>query len=215
MSNLFFHATWVDTSDFVASLHLRCDKICDIIDSGYVLSRQYLGDKVKDGNNIFNGNTFVSLTINDEPRHERFEMSSYDNYIVSSFCLIFSDLKGYYLTSGLDPDDLSPDDFRYFTRDNNVNRYSNFFDEVQVKDKVDLRDSKLVAIGMPISLMKDSGVEEETISELVDRVQGSLKKNGFDNVFIVDSTNSSFGKTEESLMENKVDVKSLKRKSST
>lgn len=128
-------------------------KMFDIIKSGGIKSKRLLGYKYGYG---YNGYDYVSICnkINEnecdyEINNDKVCNSSFLNYIYNKFCFIISDqvpaIKTYYL-----------EEISKFSSLNIIrslltdieDRYSDMFDEFQVKDQILLKD--IVGIGIPI-----------------------------------------------------------------
>ena len=178
------------------------DLLKDILNSGYILSRRKLNNKIVDKNNIFNGDRYISLcqkTLIDNYMRCDYRIA-YDDYIVNKPCIVLknNNIKLIYpnLITMLDKDCMSSEEWHNIIFKNDENRYSYYMDELQVEDEVDLKEN-MIAVGLPISYI-DFNYKENEKKELLDSIYNILEKK-YPNIDIIDSSRYSFADNEEEI----------------
>lgn len=119
--------------------------ILKIIDCGYIKSKRLLGYGKE---NDFNGLDYISLCNKGEDyMYEENKLNSYENYIKNSFCFIISDKINAIKCNYIDIYNCDESQIN----GNSDERYSDMFDEWQIKDKISLND--IIGIGLPLNYL--------------------------------------------------------------
>lgn len=177
--SLYFHSIRMDLETFER-----------IIRSGHLLSLNRLGLPNRDYAS-YNGREWISLCkycdMDDETLHEFGMRSAYNRLVVNNLSLVFTNLKRakstYYKPYG---------ELRFHpVSDDDETRYSDCFDEYQVRDHVSLKH--LVGILYPIASTKAS--DPITYKRELEIIKGILESYHY-NVPVLDS---SWGEIEHSL----------------
>ena len=117
-----------------------------IIDCGYIKSKKLLGYGKE---NDFNGLDYISLCKKEADfMYEDGKLNSYDNYIKNSFCFIISDKIDAKRCIYIDISKCNTEQMKRISNNQNE-RYSDMFDEWQVKDRISIND--VVGIGLPLN----------------------------------------------------------------
>jgi len=185
------------------------DLLVKILESGYILPRKDIEKGlVTDRNNLFNGNTHISLCQKSLYKSwmEDTYQCSFDSFIFNSPCLVLKkdNINLIYprRITILDKNTMSPEEWRSLLFRDDGERVTYFADELQTKDKISLH-TNLIAVGLPKAVLSYNKDGEETLS----KVEKTLRENGL-SVPIIDSSVYSFCDNAETIEKNK--IKSLK-----
>lgn len=119
-----------------------------IIDCGYIKSKRLLGYGKE---NDFNGLDYISLCKKEADfMYEDGKTNSYDNYIKNSFCFIISDSIDAKKCNYIDISKCSSEQMKKISGNQDI-RYSDMFDEWQVKNSISITD--IVGIGLPLNYL--------------------------------------------------------------
>ena len=175
---------------------LDFERLHQIIDTGYILSRKMMGEnKPNDTYNLFNGTEYISLSMPSQgsPRLARIFKNAYNYYIFNNLCIVFGDVPNIIYPLLMCEEDIYLDEYQKILRSDEGDRFSYFMDEVMVKDKIDL--SRAIAIGYPLDNIKGQFNEEKAYKELETLYDHLEKKNI--NIPVIDSTHYGFADTPE------------------
>ena len=135
MSKFFYHGV----DDLLTMLK--------IIDCGYIKSKRQLGFSKE---NDFNGLDYISLCNKESnDMYIGSTLNSFDNYIKNNFCFIISGDIDATKCEYIDISNCTEEQVKLLS--NSDVRYSDMFDEWQVKDEIKL--DKIIGIGLPFSLV--------------------------------------------------------------
>lgn len=147
MERIFYHGIFPNIPCIAIT------KMIEIIQSGAIKSRRLQGVTSEFG---FNGDDYISIcSKEDEKEYSKYPINAYDRYISNSFCFIISDdipaIKVRYIEVY--------NDFDFETIlermiEKPEQRYSDMFDEWQVKDEINL--NHIIGIGIPIDESKSA-----------------------------------------------------------
>lgn len=140
-------------------------KMFDIIKSGGIKSKRLLGYEYGYG---YNGYDYVSIcnkTNDYEINDNKVSNSSFVNYIYNKFCFIISDqipaIKTYYID---EDSKLSSLNILKSLATDIEDRYSDMFDEFQVRDQILLKD--IVGIGIPFDVNNKKDIKLEKLYDI-------------------------------------------------
>lgn len=171
MKRVFYHGIFChNTNEIFDSIEIcAIETMIKIIETGGLKSRRLQGKTSAYG---FNGDDYISICSKEnEQEYSKYPISAYYTYINKNFCFILDD-------------DIDPIKIRYNEVNNCLDfeviseimhhfptqRFSNMFDEWQVKDKIDL--CHFIAIGIPFdNFSKDDGIYENCqrkLEQLID-----------------------------------------------
>ena len=174
-----------------------------ILQSGYILPRCDLEKNlVTDENNIFNGTKFISLCQkNLGPDNEYFFKSSFNDYIFCKPNLVLNNSKLRliypYVKTRFEIDNIPPDEWETIVHnDDDDRRISCYIDEVQTKDRIDLKEN-LIAIGIPMFQL-GRHFDREEIKKFLNKVKETLIESDLD-VPIVNSSIYNFADNKENI----------------
>ncbi len=135
MSKFFYHGV----DDLLTMLK--------IIDCGYIKSKRQLGFSKE---NDFNGLDYISLCNKESnDMYIGSTLNSFDNYIKNNFCFIISNDINATKCEYIDISKCTEEQVKLLS--NSDVRYSDMFDEWQVKDSISLND--VVGIGLPLNYL--------------------------------------------------------------
>lgn len=161
MKRVFYHGIFChNTNEIFDSIEIcTIETMIKIIETGGLKSRRLQGKTSAYG---FNGDDYISICSKEnEQEYSKYPISAYYTYINKNFCFILDDdidpIKIRYneVNNCLDFEVISEIMYHFPTQ-----RFSNMFDEWQVKDKIDL--SHFIGIGIPFdNFYKDDGICED------------------------------------------------------
>lgn len=182
---------------------LNLDALYNIIDSGYILPRTMLNGKVTDHNNIFNGNSWISISQKSlyDPAHMREFRDSYSEWIVNNLCIVINPkINDIRYTNYIDSDEFYPEERKRLVKDESDTRYSYYIDEVQTRHPIFIDD--FIAIGYPLERFKATKSKEEIDKDL-ETIYSMLEQKGL-NIPVLDSSIESFADNERQMMLAKI-----------
>lgn len=162
LENYYLHAIEPYGERNPFDIELALNKLEEVVSSGYILSRRQRGDNKKSIGG-WNGIDYISLCDyskrNNPPYNndERFkDYTAYTNYIKDSISLIISKKNIMAITPELKPPVAC--DFNRLKEmvtlgNHPTKRFSDYPDEVQVKDKISLK--KIIGVTVPIDKLID------------------------------------------------------------
>ena len=172
-----------------------------VIESGFILPRKMIVNGVSDANNIFNGNSYISLaqkTLMTDDMYKHFR-SSYNELIQGSLCAVISpEIEGIVYPNYFDCEYGTS----FIISDDSTERYSYYLDEIQTA--VPIPTSKFLAIGYPMTHFKTKKNSEEIIEEII-TIERELKNHGIE-IPIIDSTRNDFADDEEQIQLSKIRI---------
>lgn len=155
------------------------DTMKKIIKTGGLKSRRLQGKTSAYG---FNGDDYISICSKEnEQEYSKYPISAYYTYINKNFCFILNDdidsIKIRYneVNNCLDFEVISEIMHHFPTQ-----RFSNMFDEWQVKDKIDL--CHFIAIGIPFDKLSNPGTIGKNCREKLSQLINLAEKLGLDIV---------------------------------
>lgn len=207
-SKYFYHGLkeGIDDYDFLFDKIDCVEKMITIIESGGLKCRRLLKSRLTGG---YNGDDYVSLCRKEEnEKYREYPSSSFYTYIHDNFCFIISDEVDAIKTEYLNRYDFNNVlDIQDYIIEHEPERFSDMFDEWQVKDEIPLK--YIVGIGVPLKTVKSLRKFDSEHEKLVDKLFLLANSLGLD---IVDTRSSDFIEEYESSKsegKNKVLVNSL------
>ncbi len=182
--------------------NFNLDTLLRVFDSGFILPRKMIVNGVDDANNIFNGNSYISLVQKTLMTDDmcRYFRSAYNELIQGNLCVVISsEIDGIVYPNYID---FGFDDSSVFNNKNDDSpyRYSYYMDEVQTAIPIPI--SKFIAIGYPIAHFTREKTKDEIVNDII-----TIKKKLNDkkiNIPIIDSTNSEFADDEKQIELSKI-----------
>lgn len=182
-TNKYYHGLSYESKNPIEELR----KLELILKSGAILSKKLQIDNYKYKNIGFNGFDYISLC--DGTIGKNMKNSAYSMFIQSSISIILDDqipniikpnilpkISGEYTTSEL----------LEYSRDENPIRYTDLFDEVQVKDSI--KSSHFIGIGFPIDYYLFRNKNKITVAEYYLTIKEILKKyNNYCKIYDIDN----------------------------
>lgn len=159
MNQLFYHGMQPRKAT-LCKIH----KMLEIIDSGGLKSNRLLGNNLAHG---YNGLDYISVCSREKfYKYWNKEESAFNIFIKNNFCFIFSGEVSAVKTLYLDYDRFAHyDDLVEYMDIFSGQRFSDLFDEWQVRDEIPL--SYIVGLGIPIKrIMKYQGCSDEILREI-------------------------------------------------
>lgn len=140
MERIFYHGIFPNIPC------ISITKMIEIIQSGAIKSRRLQGVTSKFG---YNGDDYISIcSKEDEKEYFKYPINAYDTYILNGFCFIISDdipaIKVRYTEVY---NDFDFETIIELMSEKPEQRYSDMFDEWQVKDEISL--NQIIGIGIP------------------------------------------------------------------
>lgn len=166
------------------------DLMIKILKNGYILPRCMQNEEIKDDFNLFNGTKYISLSqktlIEDDREIYRV---AYDNFIYNKpmFVLDYKNIDIIYpnIFTIFDKDMMSVKEWQNMLHNDDEQRYSDYCDEVQTKDKISLKKS-LLALGLPMKHLEDNYTNED-IKKFLNNLKRVLEDNKI-NVPVINSS---------------------------
>lgn len=166
------------------------DLMIKILKNGYILPRCMQNEEIKDDFNLFNGTKYISLSqktlIEDDREIYRV---AYDNFIYNKpmFVLDYKNIDIIYpnIFTTFDKDMMSVKEWQNMLHNDDEQRYSDYCDEVQTKDKISLKKS-LLALGLPMKHLEDNYTNED-IKKFLNNLKRVLEDNKI-NVPVINSS---------------------------
>ena len=182
--------------------NFNLETLLQVLKTGFILPRNMIVNGLNDKNNIFNGDSHISLvqkTLMTDDMCKYFR-SAYIELIQGNLCVVISpEIEGIVY-----PDYI---DFRYDSSEiykNSTTRYSYYMDEVQTPFPISI--TKFLAVGYPLAHFKKIKSENEIEKDL-SMLERALINNELD-IPIIDSTNVDFADDKEKIKLSK--IKSLR-----
>lgn len=176
--------------------NFNLDALYSVVENGFILPRKMIKDAPSDTKNIFNGNSWISLSqksLMDDLMNRRF-LSSYNELIVGSLCAVIDkDIPGVVDTNYVIYDFLSPSLKDKIRNSEALPRFSEFLDEVQTDVAIPIE--KFLAIGYPLSHFRKSLSDEDVIRD-IEKIEDAFLKKGI-SIPILDSGIYDFADDEE------------------
>lgn len=182
---------------------LNLDALYKIIDNGFILPRKMLNGTVNDCNNIFNGESWISISQKSlfDPIIMSHFRDSYSEWIPNNLCIVINtNIKGIRYTNYIDSDEFYPEERKRLVRDDSDERYSYYIDELQTK--VPIPSSAFLAIGYPLEKFRGIKTQEE-IEKDIETIYSKLAEQGLD-IPVVDSSTEDFADNERNMILSKI-----------
>ena len=183
MSKYFYHGL----KDGMYFEPIKCiEKIIIILNSGGIKSKKLLGVNSNTG---YNGLEYISLCRKENiEEYTKYPVSSFFTFIFNNFCFIISDEVDAIKTEYIDKTMFSNlYEMLKFLKENENQRYSDMFDEWQVKDFIPLK--YIVGIGMPLKTIEQLKVENVEASIVIDKLYALIDTLNLD---VVDTYSFNF-----------------------
>ena len=123
-------------------------KMINIIKSGGLKSKRLLGMNSYAG---FNGSDYISICKKEDMSlYSKYQLNAFFYYIFNSCCFIISDEVDAIETEYFNSKDVDYSDIKIMMNKYPYIRYSDMFDEYQVKDEIPLK--YIIGIGLPLNI---------------------------------------------------------------
>ena len=173
-----------------------CETLSKILDSKKICTRKDLGLELKGGNGLFNGLEYISVCKKSYKKDNEQEINgtveSFTSFICRGFGLILSDDIRAEKTEIFKFDRyFTPYDIYKFVSEHSEKRWSNMFDEYQVKGSIDI--DKFKAVMLPIDRLEKGYIKFD--SKYLSNIMNKIDKYNLD---IVNSCDDRFSELYES-----------------